>query len=166
MKKALFLPGLALFLFACNKKESITDTPLPSQPKTVNSLGSLARFSGPDYSQPISIALANEMIGSYLQSVNYPAQDTAIRSFAFDADSMRAYLADTSIKTIRFYMAHTPEYAAQHTGVYAGVKPNALTLIVAGFTAGDLLRKNTSNGVYEHMFPCPERCTGPVLFTQ
>ena len=118
----------------------------------------MSRYSGELYSQSISIDAANSMIGSYLSSVHFPAQDTAIRSMAFDADTLRSYLADNSIKTIRFYMAHTPTQTQLKPGVYAGYNPQAMTMIIVGYSQSDSLVRNKRNGVYEHLYPCPTYC--------
>ncbi len=79
----------------------------------------MARYSGLDYSQAISISEANQMIGSYLSSINYAANDTTLRSLSFDADTLRSYLNDTShgkIVTLKFMLAHTPNYLASGGG--------------------------------------------------
>jgi hypothetical protein len=100
------------------------------------------------------------MIGSYLQSVGYPAIDTAMRSLSFDADTLRAYLQNSNIVTLKFMIAHRPEYKAIHKGKYAGMNPAAMTVVVVGQDQDDEYILNSRNEVYEHMFPCPERCNG------
>lgn len=151
---------------ACTKEEATTLPYLPAQattpPANPSGMASLARYAGAHYSQSISVDEANSMIGSYLASVKFPEQDTAIRSFAFDADTLRAYLLDTSIVTLRFYIAHTPGYAtaAETHGHYAGLKPGDVTLVVAGLNAADGVVRNKQNGVYDHMIGCPAVCSG------
>lgn len=131
-------------------------------PTSPFSLAGLARYAGEDYSQSISVTLANEMIGSYLSSVSYPSYDTALRSLTFDADTLRGYLQDTSIKTLRFYVAHTPAYAASLAtkGKYAGLSPSAVTFIIAGLNHNDQVVPNRRGEVYEHMMGCPMTCAG------
>ncbi len=160
----------ALLVSACKKDSETAATPVAvATPNTssynpVNFISSknLARYASEHYSQSISISAANEMISSYLSSIRFPAQDTAIRSFSFDADTLRNYLADTSIKTIRFHMAHTPTQLQSAPGVYAGYNPQALTMIIVGYSENDVLIKNKQNGVYEHLYPCPHQCSGPA----
>ncbi|RYD52132.1 MAG: hypothetical protein EOP52_08115 [Sphingobacteriales bacterium] len=159
-----------LLVSACKKDSETVVTPTlvttPNDgsyhPVNFTSSKTLARYASEHYSQSISIGAANEMISSYLSSVQFPTQDTAIRSFAFDADTLRSYLADTSIKTIRFHMAHTPTQIRSAPGVYAGYNPQALTMIIVGYSENDVLIKNKHNGVYEHLYPCPHQCSGPT----
>ena len=153
------------FIGACKKERETSVVPIqtttdtnPLYVPTNFDLSSLSRYAGEQYSQSISITSANAMISSYLSSIHFPAMDTAIRSLAFDADTLRSYLADTSIKTIRFYMAHTPAQVQLKPGAYAGYNPQALTMIIVGYSQNDSLIKNKHNGVYEHFYPCPANC--------
>lgn len=126
----------------------------------------LARYSGPNYSQSISLATANGLIGSYLNSVGYPAADTALRAFSFDADTLRAYLQNSNIVTLKFMLAHQPAYKAAHNGLYAGMNPAALTLVVVGQDEDDDYILNTRGEVYDNMIPCPTFCgnnAGPFI---
>jgi len=120
-----------------------------------------ARITGNGYSQSISLDEGNQMIASYLQSVNYPYQDTALRALSFDADTLRAYLADPSITTMKFYFGHQLSYlnsGTNRTGKYVGMKPGALTIIAVGLNDAGAVVRNKSNGVYEHAMPCPYVC--------
>lgn len=119
-----------------------------------------ARTSAGNYSQSISVDTANRMIQSYLNSVGYPAVDTSIRSLSFDADTLRAYLSDHSIVTLKFIFAHTPAYANSGYGTGAGLNPGAITLVIAGVNENDQYVLNNRNGVYDHMSPCPTLCLG------
>lgn len=138
--------------------------PLQSHANTTSTspfgINNLMRYSGPDYSQSISVSDANNMISSYLESVNYPNQDSALRSLTFDADTLRSYLKDTSIVTLKFLVAHTPAYtnASGTNGTYAGMNPNAITLVIAGVNNANQIVRNTQGGVYEHCQACPVNC--------
>ena len=153
------------FISACKKETEApvipTQTTTDTNPLYVPSnldLSSISRYAGEQYSQSISIGVANTMISSYLSSIHFPAVDTAIRSLAFDADTLRSYLADTSIKTIRLYMAHTPAQVQLNPGGYVGYNPQGLTMIIVGYSQNDSLIKNKHNGVYEHFYCCPAYC--------
>jgi hypothetical protein len=61
------------------------------------------------------------MLESYLSSVGYPSVDTAIRSLSFDADTLRAYLQNPNIVTLKFMVAHQPDYI---NGGHGGVPYN------------------------------------------
>lgn len=165
MRSALLFATVIL-LAACGKDTSSNQVAVtPATTASGRSVsgpaapGSLARYSGVNYSQSISIADANTMIGSYLASVNYPSQDSALRSLTFDADTLRRYLADTSIKTLKFFLAHRPSWATGSTyGKFAGYQPAAMTLVIVGLNQNDKYIPNSRNEVYEHCYPCPFSC--------
>lgn len=153
-----------LSVWGC-KKETVSDpsagNDAPSSPRMGRSQKWLARYSGSDYSQAIKIDSANQMIASYLASINYPGNDTALRSLTFDADTLRSYLADNRIVTLKFMLAHRPEYInAGKYGMYAGMKSSALTVVIVGLDENDHYIYNDRNMVYEHAFPCPANCPG------
>src|SRR5690606_8048607 len=85
-----------------------------------------ARLVGELYSQPIALDTANRMIASYVASVGYPQRDTAVRSLAFSADTLRAYLSDSRITSLEFYLAHQLSYlnsGNNRFGKNIGMKP-------------------------------------------
>ena len=80
---------------------------------------------------------ADKMIGSYLNSINFTANDTDLQSLSLDADAFRAYLNDPTIgnQVARFEisLAHTLDYInSGHGGQYAGYNAEALTVVVVG----------------------------------
>lgn len=156
--------ALALSITACNRNEAPVQ-PSATSVRTYVSSPSTAhgRLTGVGYSSPIAIDSANRMIGSYLESVGYPQVDTTIRALSYDADTVRAYLANSNIKTLRFHLAHQLAWINGGTnrfGKNIGMTPGKLTIIMVGLDdEGDVVR-NTSNGVYEHAFPCPSACGG------
>jgi hypothetical protein len=147
------------FILACTKESSpVNDTPAPQA--TVAGHSS-ARYAGPNYSQSIPVDTANAMILSYLNSVRYPYADTALRSLSFDADTLRAYLQNPNIETVKLMFAHQPAYKnSANNGKYSGMKPEALTVIVVGINGSGQYVRNSQNGVYEHLMPCPLNCPG------
>jgi hypothetical protein len=152
----LFAIIFVTLLSACSKKDAGTQVPVPAAtPATGNAH---ARLSGPGYSQSISIEMANNMIQSYLTSVKYPYADTALRALSFDADTLRKYLANPNIVTLKFVVAHQPSYVQSSFGKYAGMDPSALTMIIVGLDENNNVIRNSANGVYEHFDPCPKSC--------
>jgi hypothetical protein len=160
--------ALCLSLVACSSKQSID----PNADKTAASatVNPDARFAarlvGAQYSQPIQIDTANRMISSYLESVGYPQVDTAVRSLAFDADTLRSYLSNPSITTLRFFLGHQLSYlngGSDRFGKDIGMRPGALTIIAVGINDNGQIVRNSSNGVYEHAMPCPYSCGGNAI---
>ncbi len=156
--------ALALAFTACNRQEA-TD-PGANQVKTYSTssvMHNAARIEAAGYSQSVPIDTANKMIGSYLSSVGYPYADTTIRSLAFNADTLRAYLSNSNIKDVRFYLAHQITWldaGLNRFGKNIGLAPGKLTLIVVGLDNNGNVVRNSANGVYEHAMPCPTNC-GP-----
>ena len=169
MKQAILLATAALaitFTTSCNRESSVD--PGANTVKTYvpnNGIShSTGRLVGSAYSQPIAIDSANKMISSYLQSVGYPYVDTTVRSLAFDADTLRDYLKDKDITTVRFYLGHQLSWLNGGTsrfGKNIGMSPGKLTIIMAGLDDEGAIIRNSSNGVYEHAQPCPNNC-GPT----
>jgi len=165
MKSFILLAATAIFsmtILSCNRasvSQPGTDATMVTVPNTSVTHSNL-RLAGSDYSQPISIETGNKMISSYLQSVNYPYQDSAIRSLSFDADTLRAYLSNPSITTMKFYFAHQMTYIADGSnfGKYSGMRPGTLTIIAVGVNDAGAVVRNSTNGVYEHALPCPNNC--------
>ena len=174
MRSSIFIAALFTFsLVACSKDPDTfksTPTPVSTQNSNFHSYGvgnSRSRYAGSDYSQSIPISAANSMIQSYLESVSYPSTDTALRSLTFDADTLRAYLQNPNIVTLKFVLAHDPSYMTAHAGEYSGMNPNAVTMIVVGLNDSDQYVLNNRNEVYEHFKPCPNYCTSnssPFIF--
>jgi len=160
-------------IIACSKERgTASDAPTPQA--TGNTVsngfygGSNARLSGSNYSQSIPLDTANAMIQSYLTSVRYPYADTALRALTFDADTLRAYLMQNpSIVSVKFILAHQPAYKnSGNNGLYSGMKPQALTMIIVGVNESDQYVLNSQNGVYEHLTPCPVQCGNASPFIQ
>ncbi len=145
------------------------------------------------YSSFITTDVANQMIGSYLSSIgsgsglnsagaassssaanayngvagnsNGPVND--LKSFSIDADSLRAYLASTNIKSVKLIFAHTMDYiSAGNQGLFAGMQSGAMTIIIAGYDVDGNYVYYTPGGangqggqyVLDHCSPCPANC--------
>lgn len=153
---------LLLIATSCQKASKDVDTGLTKQPNFSNSgKGPNFRYSGPDYSQEISVDLANTLIGSYLTSIDYENNPYGLRSFTFDADTLRNYLNDTTngrIATIRLMLAHQESYIESNYGVNAGLDGRAITFIIVGLDENDNFVYNKNNAVYDNVRPCPVNC--------
>jgi len=170
MKSTFLLASAAValaFTSACHKPETCNNPNADATRTVVTNPAvqhSTARV-GAGYSQSVTLDEANKMISSYLTSVNYPYQDSAIRSLSFDADSLRAYLKDSRITTMKFVFGHQLSYVASGSdvfGKYVGMKPNALTIIAVGVDENNSVIRNSTGGVYEHALPCPNMCGAEI----
>jgi len=126
----------------------------------------MMRYSGSDYSQAISIDSANRMILSYLTSIDYATNNTRLRSFTYDADTLRSYLANNNIKTLKFMLAHTAGY--MNSGGYgkdANNQAGSVTFVIVGLDENDNYIYNNREMVYDNTRPCPTNCDGvsPLL---
>lgn len=169
MKQILLLASAAMTLTltqSCNRHEAATDPGANSVKTYVTNPGvshNAGRLVTEGYSKPIAIDSANKMISSYLTSVGYPYVDSTIRSLSFDADTIRNYLQNSSITTLKFYLGHQLSFLSNgaNFGKNIGMQPGKLTVICVGLDDNGNVVRNTSNGVYEHAMPCPNSC-GPA----
>lgn len=110
---------------------------------------------------------ANRMIKSYLTSIgdtNNVVNNNNLQSLILDADALRAYLNDNSIKKVKIMFAHKLDYINEdHFGQPAGYSPNALTIIVAGYDGNGDYVLAPGNMVPDRSIPCPTNC--PVTGT-
>lgn len=113
----------------------------------------------------IPVDSANKMIQSYLNSIaNRDSANTQLQSLVMNADALREYLKDTSIKEVKVMFAHTLNYInSGNNGQYAGYKANALTIIFAGYNSGGNYVLAPGNMVPDDTKPCPPSC--PVTGT-
>jgi len=119
----------------------------------------MTRLTTPNNSQSIPLDTANLMLNSYLTSVGYPYVDTAVRSLSIDADTLRAYLQNNSIVTVKFMLAHNTSYIQNgHYGENDGLNPSAMTMIMVGLDDYEQYVLNSRNEVYDHVSPCPHHC--------
>ncbi len=152
--------ALLLLCAACAKAPSAPDVTPPAVHATH---GSMARLTLAGNSRSIPVDTANMMLNSYLRSVGYPSVDTAVRSLSFDADTLRAYLQNPDIVSIKFMLAHQPAYASgSSSGSYAGMNPGALTIIIVGLDDNENCVLNSRNEVYDHFTPCPNYCPNQI----
>ena len=101
---------------------------------------------------------ANRMIQSYLTSINYPHRNHELRAVSINADSLRQYLNDTSIRFVRVMIAHRMDYIL---GGGEGKKPPhgkfGLTAVVAGLNSNNNYVYRAGQ-VMDNSLPCPDMC--------
>lgn len=154
MKNHFFLTIIVLtcLIAACTKKNA-TPKPVTDNTKDAHSLA----LTGID-SPFVTLDSANKMINSYLGSL-VTSGNNDIKSFTIDADALRYYLQNSNIKRIRISFAHKLSYInAGHKGAYAGMSPNAITLIISGISSDNNYIYTPDNTVMDHAFPCPYNC--------
>jgi hypothetical protein len=158
MNRKIFIAlCLSIAITACNKDKSEV---APKAQTTGNSAPRYANRDSGASSLFIPMDVANQMIGSYVQSLgsSQNALGDNLKAFSVNADSLRAYLADTSIKNIKLIFAHTTEYiSAGNTNKFSGLQSGAMTIIVAGYDAsGNYIY--LGGKVLDHAAPCPYTC--------
>lgn len=101
------------------------------------------------------------MIGSYIASLG-PDPTSKINSWSIDADALRQYLQDPSIREVNIALSHTMSYInSGHFGIPAGFAPNALTLVIAGRSASGERIPYERNYLLNRAKPCPPICLPP-----
>jgi len=149
---------LSIVIIACRKSnpevEPVTSKSLPHSHFAQRFSDTTDTFN----SRFISVNLANSMINSYLYSINYEYNDTDVRSFSVNADSLRSYLENSSIKKLKLIFAHTPAYInSGKSGEYAGYQSGAITIVIAAYDAsGNYIYHNGQ--VLDYSAPCPYSC--------
>jgi len=161
--KQLLLPAIlfAILLSACNGDKRDFFKSLP-----VEAAGARTAFRTPStvYSKPVAIPTANRMIKSYLHSIDYQTNVSAIRSWMISADTLRNYLDGKDGKKIvrlKLMLAHTMAYIhAGGEGRQAPVNSHAITIVMVGVDAQNNLMYNAQNMPYDYAMPCPPDCLG------
>ncbi len=162
-KIAITLALLSIIL-ACNKeKQTVT----PNSAQAASETTTENRHSGAragDSSLFISQTDANQMISSYIASIgndpNNTLQNPSLHALVVNADSLRAYLANSKIKSVKLIYAHTMSFInAGNYGKYAGNSANAMTIILAGVDIqGNFTYFGQQQKVLDHATPCPYTC--------
>lgn len=161
MKKA-FITALCLgiAIVSCKKDNGDVPTTTPTNNTNTHNTRRFTDSSLAVNSSFITAAVANAMISSYLYSINSTANDTDVRSFSINADSLRLYLNNSAVKNVKVMLAHTTDYInAGYQNQYAGYQSGALTLVIACYDAsGNYIYYNGC--VLDHVAPCPYSCPG------
>ncbi|PSK89704.1 hypothetical protein [Taibaiella chishuiensis] len=105
----------------------------------------------------VPIDTVNRMIRSYLRSLD--GEDDNLRSLILNAETLREYLKDSSIKEVKLMFAHTQSYMnSGHEGQPVGLKSNALTIVLAGYRADGTYVLSQGYKVPDRARPCPTSC--------
>lgn len=140
---------LAITLNACQQS-----TPQNQQTANLSSSPSLDSIYK---AHLIPMDSANKMIGSYLTSIE--GKDGEMYSLIMNADALRAYLSDTSIKNVKLMFSHTLDYInAGNEGVPASYKSGEFTIIMAGYNSAGNYIFAPNNMVLDRAMPCPSSC--------
>lgn len=109
----------------------------------------------------IPVDSANKMLRSYLTSVNADIDSNKqLQALIMDADALREYLSNPSIKKVKVMFAHTLDYInAGHGGENCGYTPGQLTIIFAGYDSENNYIFAPGNLVPNRAKPCPTNCS-------
>lgn len=167
MKNVKLLSFLLVVTAACagrahagsNDGSADTDS-LTQSFTTPTSSAATAGYYGSTSAYFIPVDSANKMLGSYLASINADVDtSTNIQSFIVDADALREYLSDNSIKKVKVMLAHTLNYVnSGGDGVNCGYRAGKLTIILAGYDADKNYIFAPGNKVLDNSIPCPTQC--------
>lgn len=154
MKKLLIVVLLGS-LTACTSNNSETKDTSPTEEATPKTLAST-----PTPTSSVSFLnkdTANIMIQSYLNGNQ--DDSSALNSLIINADSLRAYLSDSSIKNIKLMFAHTQKYMYNGgMNKNCGYNSRALTIVLAGYDAEGNYKFYNNNQVMDNANPCPSLC--------
>lgn len=152
-----FIYGLSLssllLLTACNKNENTQEHTTTSWGHTI-----MERDVGSS-SHLVDASIANQLISSYLNSIDTITAYTPIKSFMVGVSELRELLFDTSVTELKIFLAHHQDYLSNgNTDVFSGVDAQALTLVISGVNStNDYVYLNTSN-VINKIHGCPVNC--------
>lgn len=159
---------LLLSICCANKAEARKEVPTGTDsisqsftPPSSSSGSSSSMYYGGNTGQYfIPVDSANKMLESYLNSINADVDtSTNIQSFIIDADALREYLSDTSIKKVKVMLAHTLNYVnSGGNGLPCGYRTGKLTIILAGYDEDKNYIFAPGNKVMDHAVPCPTAC--------
>jgi hypothetical protein len=164
MKKTMMLTAAAALLLAsCEGNKTNNEEPSNNESTTVGVQSTETDTLGDPAGMRsfINKDSANRMISSYLESIPMADQSTSLASLIIDADSLRAYLNDTSlhIKKVKIMFAHTLPYInSGNYGVFAGYGIGKLTTVLAGYDSSNNYRFWGGNAVMDNGRPCPNTC--------
>lgn len=152
---------LATTMTACRHTNATSDN-LMHEAKAA-SFTTLSAPPAAAHSVFIPVSLANRMIKSYLNGIDYTVNNHEIRSWIVNADTLRRFLSlhNEKIVNLKLMIAHNMDYInAGHEGQRPPVNSNALTLVIAGVDADNNYVYTDEGTVPERCQPCPEECIG------
>lgn len=146
-------------LYSCKKDKKTEAEAVQEEAQTQLPTGGYSLMNYNINTDPnlIPVDTANRMIRSYLKSVEN--DDEMLHSLILNAETIRQYLKDSSIKEIKVMFAHTLTYMnSGHEGQNAGLKSNALTIVLAGYRSDGTYVLSQGNKVPNKARPCPTSC--------
>ena len=163
-KTIVAVVGFSVLIAACRKENPAGPVEQKRTPVPQIAYRLPTSLQETEYSKFIPLDSANKMISSYLYSINSSYNDSDLRSFTINADSLRSYLDNSDVKNVKLIFAHTLNYInAGYDGVNSGLESGALTIIIAGYdNSGNYVYRNGM--VLDHSKPCPYACpTGQAV---
>ena len=162
----MLMAAAALLLSSCGenketKEEGSTKESTPTENVGMESMETDTLSDPTGEPSFINRDSANRMISSYLESIAAPAQSNSLASLIIDADSLRAYLNDTSlhIKKVKIMFAHTLPYInSGNYGLFAGYGRGKLTTVLAGYDDNNNYMYWGGSAVMDNFRPCPNSC--------
>lgn len=164
MRKLHILTWVVALLccYSCKKDKTTESEASKTTAETQSGQGGYTAMTYTVSADPnlIPIDTANKMINSYLKSLD--GDDANLRSLILNAETLREYLKDSSIKDVKIMFAHTQDYInSGHEGQPSGLKNNALTIVVAGYRSDGTYVLSSGAKVPDRARPCPTSC--PLL---
>lgn len=150
-----------LCLYSC-KKDKKTEAEAVQQESLATESGPSGGYSVINYNintdpHLVPVDTANKMIRSYLKSVEN--DDEMLHSLVINAETIRQYLKDSSIKEVKIMFAHTLNYInSGHEGQSSGLKSNALTVVLAGYKSDGTFVVLPGDKIINKARPCPTSC--------
>ncbi len=172
-RKLLIALLLTVCVIAACRKEKTDITPTTASSSATQTTQGNLHHSGARMGDPgsmfITKEVANQMISSFVTSIGedpgYNQQAPDLHSFTVNADSLRIYLNNNNLRSMKLIFAHTAAWMnAGNTGKWAGLQSGAITIILAGYdNQGNYVYclpngPNGSQFVLDHLTPCPTNC--------
>lgn len=102
--------------------------------------------------EKILVSTANGYINDFIADY-YNTGKAPVKSMIMDADLLRTYLADSSIKNVKFMLG-------ARTIQVNGNDKEIFTLIVAGYDSNNnyVMASTSPDMILDHTAPCPNAC--------
>lgn len=147
---------IALLIAACSKKNSLPDKSV--EPYDITTVMSNNYNAGAD-SPFVTKDSANKMLTSYLNSIASTEHQNELRALIFDAEALRYYLEDTTIKNFKIMFAHRLDYINEGSAnIYAGNSIDAITMIIVGVNSAGNYVYSPAGTAVDNAIPCPSNC--------
>src|SRR5690606_7103975 len=86
-------------------------------------------------------------------------ENPVLNALLLEAELLRQYLDNANISHVKIMFAHSRSYIdSGHTGRDAGLRSDALTVIIAGYDSMGNYLYAPGGMVLNHATPCPRNC--------